>query len=222
MNRLDDLMETMPYKVNAANDYPPIEIVVVNYNSSDGIYDYMNDLIQNTYLEGGSFITYLTYTGRKFYHAAHANNLAMLSGSGEYVVLTPADNVIYDNYIPSLRSLISDGCIWITPPRKCRSMIAVRKDEFIDAGGYDERFEMYGPDDRDLIERLERRGKKFGAVPHRSVTTIYTEPEKKIENYRLKISHQELGRMTMPYYYENKEKGVLVANVGVEWGKWDE
>ncbi len=221
MNRLNDFTATMPFKIDAANVSPPVEILVVDYNSSDGLVTYMHNLMDSTVLEGGSFFTYRFYSGKKYYHAAHANNLAMLAGSGEYVVLVPADVYINFYYVPVLRDKIEHGAVWCNTDHKRRSTIAIRKEEFIVAGGYDERMEMYGPDDLDLIERLERRGCKHGSIPDDLIHDIYTSPEKKVANYRLKgMSHKELGKLSLPFYYENRDSKQLVANPGIEWGSW--
>jgi hypothetical protein len=201
----------MYYKVAARKASPPVEIVTLDYNSTDGIADYA--------LNNGN--VYLCYAGRDYYHAAHANNLAMLLGSGEWVVLVPADIYLKEGYMTALREQIAQGAVWCNTDRKRRSTIAIRKDEFIAAGGYDERMEMYGPDDLDLIKRLERRGCKRGVIPDEFLTEIYTSPEKKVANYRLKgMSHKELGELSIHYYYENVSKGQLVANEDVEWGKF--
>jgi hypothetical protein len=221
MNRLDDFVETMPFKIDAANSCPPVEILVIDYNSTDGLDRYMHKLMESTRLEGDSFFSYHLYTGRDTYHAAHANNLAMLVGQGEYVVLVPADVYLKYGYISALREQIAQGAVWCNTAKKRRSTIAIRKNEFLAAGGYDERMEMYGPDDLDLIERLERRGCKHGRIADDLIDDIYTSPEKKVANYRIKnMSHKGLGALSMPYYLENKALGALVANVGVEWGSW--
>jgi glycosyltransferase involved in cell wall biosynthesis len=211
MNRLDDLIATLPKKIGATIESPPVEIVVVDYNSRDGLGEYAHS----------SLFTYRKYTGRDTYSAAHANNLAMMAGSGEYVVLVPADVYLEDGYLSSLRDRINQGAVWCNTAKKHRSTIAILKTEFVAAGGYDERFEMYGPDDLDLIERLERRGVQHGFIPDELVKDIYTSPEKKVANYRLKgMDHKRLGQLSIPYYLENKAAGALVANPGVEWGKW--
>jgi len=213
MNRLDDFKETITSKINATK-YGSVELVVLDYNSQDGLEDFVENLMKTVP------IVYKKYTGRNAYHAAHANNLVMLLGNGDYVVLTPADTFIEEGYIPRLVKKIEQGCIWCTTLKKHRSIVAVKKEEFVNCGGYDERMEMYGPDDVDLIERLERRGGKFGSIPDELIRSIYTSPEKKVENYRIKASHKELGKLSMPYLYENRDKKSLVANLD-GWGKWE-
>lgn len=215
MNRNEDLKTTLPIRIATADSLPPVEIAIVDYNSKDRVSDILNPCL----LTGKTYFTYRRYSGRDTYHAAHANNLAMTLGSGEWVVLVPADVYLHTGYLYALRQRIEEGCIWANTQKKHRSVIAIRKSEFIASGGYDERFEMYGPDDVDLIERLHRRGCKHGIIPDECISSIYTSPAKKIENYRLKISHKELGAMNMPWLEENRRNQVLVANPD-GWGKW--
>lgn len=220
MNRLSDLAETMPSRVENANSSPPVEIVVLDYGSKDGLSNYMYELMGRSVLVPGSYFTYVWYDKPQYFHSTHAYNLALLSGHGEWVVLNPADVYFRRGYIEALRACIAEGCLWANTDRKRRSTIAFNRAEFIAAGGYDERFESYGPDDVDIIERLERRGSKRGSIPDKLLHDIYTSPEKKIENYRVKGSHQELGKSLMPYLYENRAKRQLVANEGRDWGKF--
>lgn len=220
MNRLDDFKETIGSHVSEALASPPVEIVVLDYNSTDGLNDYMKGIMGRLMFTNESRITHKKYSGRDTYHAAHANNLAMLAGKGDWVVLVPADVFTMYGYVAALRNLIDIGYQWANTDKKRRSTIAINKDEFIYSGGYDERFECYGPDDVDLIERLERRGLKRGAINDNLLRDIFTSPEKKIANYRLKGSHVELGQALMPFLYDNRSRGQLVGNKGRIWGQW--
>jgi len=220
MNRLDDLRETIGSRVAQAIKSPPIEILVLDYNSTDGLQEYMREVMTNLRPTNGNRIIYKKYSARDTYHAAHANNLAMLAGSGDWVALTPADVFLVEDYAINLRQCIAEGCQWANTTKKRRSTIAIHKDEFIASGGYDERFECYGPDDVDLIERLERRKLKRGAINDNYVRDIFTPADKKIANYRLKGSHVELGQALMPFLYDNRSRGQLVGNEGQVWGQW--
>ena len=103
-------------------------------------------------------------------------------------------------------------------PRPWNSLLVIHKEEFIDAGGFDERFEFYGPEDKEMVERLHRRGGKCGQYSRSLISAIYTPNEKKIAGYRLKIGKREMHKRMMKYFMENRENKLLVANPD-GWGK---
>jgi len=200
----------MPYTIKEAKSSPPVEICVLDYNSQD-------DLAQFVAETGG--VTYHRYIGRDHYHMAHAYNLAAKLSAGEYIVIMGADAIIKNGYIKAIRGLIEQGCIWMRGKHK-KGIIACRRQEFIDAGGYDERFEFYGGEDKDLEYRLRRRGKKFGLVPNGMVDTIITPNSKKLKNFRVQMTKKEMVLYAKRIRDENNRKGVLVANEGKKWGQW--
>lgn len=220
MNRLDDLIATMPDRLVNANSSPPVEIVILDYGSTDGLREYMYELMATTSLARGSFFSYIWYEKPKFFHSTHAYNLALKSGIGTWVVLTPADVYLKDGYMTILRDRIWAGCQWCNTDKKRRSTIAFNRDEFIAMGGYDERFNTYGPDDVDIIERMNRRGLLRGSIPDSFLDEIYTEPSKKVANYKGDLSHRDLGKGLMRYLYQNRDEAQLVANAGKKWGEF--
>ena len=62
MNRLDDFRETIGSRVSNAISHGPVEIVVLDYNSTDGLEDYMRNVIAGIRFTNGSFFTYKKYT----------------------------------------------------------------------------------------------------------------------------------------------------------------
>lgn len=204
-NRLHDLRLTLPYLLAQAQASPPVEIVILDYGSTDG-------------LAAPAGVVYRRYEA-EYFHKAHAFNLAVLAGGGEYCVLLGADAMPQPGYVPALRGLIEQGCVWMRGDR-LRGIVCVKRQEFVDAGGYDERFEFYGPEDRDLEARLARRGGKFGLVPDGLMAVIPTGPEDKVRNFRLKLSRREMSRRMRPIFEANEAAGLLVANEGRGWGQW--
>lgn len=213
-NRLHDLKKSMVKVVAAARKSPPVEIVILDYDSDDGLKEYVKTL---PCLENGNSIVYIKHPNHKYYHMAHARNLSMLAGSGEYLVGANADNLLSEYFFQVIRALIADGAIWMTPS-SFTSLLICQKKEFIDAGGFDERFEFYGPEDKEIVERLERRGKKHKRYSRSLIPAIRTRISEKKKNYRLKLSRKQMHDMMMKYLLENRANNVLVANPD-GWGK---
>ena len=228
-NRTYDLRETLPGIIRAASNSPPVEVVILDYNSQDDLADYMrlqmglpsgafNDL--GAWGNGWSLV-YKKYKGRDNYHMAHARNLSILASSGDWVVSSGSDIILDENYFKVLRTTIEKEQLkWIRHGRRYVGVIWVKRDEFMDAGGYDERFEYYGKEDKDLLARLERRGGAFAVMPDSLLGLIPTPKEEKFKHYRGNMTRQQMGKYAKRIYQENIDNNVLVVNEG-GWGKWD-
>jgi len=218
-NRTYDLKKTLPITVEAANQSPPVEIVILDYNSPDDLQNYTKKAIQFLDLTDGNSFLYKKYDKRDYFHKAHAFNLAVLTSHGKYCVLMGTDAFPSINYVQELRKLIRENCIWMRSD-ELHGIICFKKQEFINTGGYDERFEFYGSEDRDLDARLQRRGRKFGLLPNGVMHVIETPNSEKIKNYRLQLSKKEMSQYSKKILDENNEKEVLVVNLN-GWGKWE-
>lgn len=212
MNRLSDVQQTLPTWIAAAEASPPVELCVLDYNSSDGLQEYLQAI---------ECVTYRRYTGRAYYHMAHARNLSVKMSEGEYALISCADIFLRLPFLEAVRGRIAEGCVWTYTSARFVCCVCVRRDEFETAGGFDERFEFYGKEDKDLLARLRRRGAKSGFVPDTGLSLIYTPWEKKLVNYRSKKGRRWMGKYAKAIYEENCAAGVMVANAGKEWGSWD-
>ena len=90
----------------------------------------------------------------------------------------------------------------------------------ISIGGYDERFECYGSEDKDISRRLRQSGCKDGLLPPDLRTRIRTPNNEKIKNYRGNMTKHEMMTKNAAIREENKRNKVLVVNEGIEWGQW--
>lgn len=215
--RTHDLKKVLPSLIKAANNSPPVEIVALNYNSRDGLEEYLRSFDEP--IGVGNSIRHIRYSDRDYYHMAHARNLAVIWSSGEYFVNAGTDRFLKPEFFNAIRKEIAKGAIWVQPSfkRKFIGVIACQKNEFIHAGGYDERFEFYGPEDKDIWARLERRGKKFGVYDSRLQSAIRTEKLDKTKNYRLKRTNT-IRKQMRSIFYENIENKVLAVNRN-GWGE---
>lgn len=218
-NRTYDLKKALPTWIEAANASPPVEIVVLDYNSPDDLQEYIETMKDK--LTEGNLLKCPKYTERNYYHMAHARNLSVLATSGKYFIQTSTDNLMSLDFITEIRQvlMIDPDIGWITI-RNNEGVIVMNKQNFIDAGGYDERFEFYGPEDKDLNLRLVRRGLSVWTLPLCYLHAIKTPNEEKVKGYRLPITKKEMSKLMIPIYYENIDNNVLIANEGKEWGKW--
>lgn len=218
MNRTYDLKKVMPYLIKAAKTSPPVEVVIIDYNSKDDLEEYIRSVKQENL---DFLLTYRKYTGRDTYHMAHARNLSVLTASGEYIVIFSADLYPNDGFIPTVRRLIAEtGAGWLYTGLVYLGVIVCKKAEFVAAGGYDERFELYGPEDKDLNERLARRKVKSARYPEELIGIFRTTDKEKTKNYRLKMNKREMSGLMRQHYLQNKQDQVTVANQGLEWGEW--
>jgi len=169
----------------------------------------------------GVTLTYRHYTGREYWHMAHGFNLAVLASNGEYFWLMGTDVYLTPDAITSARELIEDNYsdLMYTPDNN--GVILCKKDKFIEAGGYDERFEFYGQEGLELNERLLRRGLKFQYLPAGIVSIISTPDREKTANFRIKRNKTGHSRQMRFIYDQCQKDKVMVANEGKEWGSWE-
>ena len=212
MNRTYNLEDSMPHFIKAANESPPVEILILNYNSQDNLAEFIKGV---SGLKKGNTLSYVKYEGEKYYHLAHAWNLAVRASVGDYIVIAGADAIFEKDYVKTLRGLINNNYTWMRA-RRYKGIVAIKRNVFMEIGGYDERFEVYGGEDKDLEARLIRKKEKFGLIPRNLVNVIRTPQSKKLVNYTPNISQDEAERLELKILSEDK----IVANKGKPWGQF--
>jgi len=236
MNRTHDLKKVLPSIVESANESPPVEIVIVNYSSRDDLETYIAEAQSMMPLSEGNFWTYAKLDGKQYYNSAHARNLCVVASKGEYIVQLATDIMPSKQFVARVRVILeAERPVWMCEgegiightrvPWMGRLLICLR-DEFMAAGGYDERFKFYAPEDKDICSRLYRRGGKFWKLPESLVTEIATPYRDKLRNLDLRPFANDtqkklaMARLMHPIYEENNRLGVLVANPN-GWGLWE-
>lgn len=211
--RLDDIKKTLPSIISASNQTSDIEIVILDFNSQDGVGDFVKEV--SKYLKKGNTIKYVEIKNQPYYHMAKAKNMAVLSSSGTYSMISCADVFLASETFIKLQEILRDTTVRHIRVVGTRfpGVTVVEKKEFIKSGGFDERFEFYGPEDKDFLLRLERRKVPTKYISSEYFSLIYTDNEKKTANYRLKISKREMSKLMKPIYEENIKNAVLVANL---------
>lgn len=208
----------MPYLIEAANASPPVEIMILDYNSPDDLSTFIQEILDSKFIGPYNFLSYAKYSGRNYYHMAHARNLSVLASSGDIITIMSADIYPMRDFVSTIRNMLP-YYTWLYD-NKYKGALTIRRQDFINIGGYDERFEFYGPEDRDLADRLERCGGRKGILPPGLIHIFSTPDEEKVKNYRLNLSKKEMSRLMRPIYEENTRNNILVANSGQKWGLW--
>ncbi|PTB96542.1 hypothetical protein C9994_06875 [Marivirga lumbricoides] len=225
MNRLFHLRHTMEENIKSNLEYSDVEFVLVNYNSGDGMHEWVRKNLMS-YIEQGVLNYYYT-SEPQYFHMSKAKNLAHKLAKNEIVCNLDGDNftgkdfAFYINYLFNKHGLDSIFHFKKAPYWGCEGRIVLSKVNFEKLGGYDEDFHPAGHQDHDLIFR----GKAMGIDYH----TI------EIENFLKYLSNSTLEKSTglaekkVDYYKlrdenivssnKNIAEGRLVANAEKGWGK---
>jgi hypothetical protein len=167
--RVQHIERTLPANLRD-NPGPNSKFVVVDYNSPDHLLGYLAASDRKE-LESGKLVVYSYRNGDGPFRMAHAKNMAhrcgMLEGA-DILVNLDADNFTgpgFEDYIVEQfkeadvylwAKMIKDGQGRL--PKGISGRIAVSKHAFLNVGGYDEKYDTWGPDDKDFTARLRRLG----------------------------------------------------------------
>jgi len=219
-NRVNTLAKTMRSYIKAANLSPPVEFMIVDYNSKDDLVEYIKYVWKKKLLKPPNKLSYAKYMGRKYYHLAHAYNLAVKASIGEYIIVSGTEFICPKYFFQRVRQGINNGHVWMRIRATNSGMLILRRKEFMECGGYDERFELYGGEDKDIIFRLKRRGIRKKVLYKRQIPKIRTIDKRKIKYYNSKMTKNEMMAHNAAIREENIKNKVLVANEGKPWGQW--
>lgn len=149
-------------------DNPTATFVLLNYGSPDGLMAYLS-AYHRPDLDSGRLVVYTAPNAGPF-RMAHAKNMAHRLAIHEGA--TVLCNLDADNYTgPNFDRFITDhfkqngnnSYLWARMivgrlARGISGRIAVTAQTFLKAGGYDENYENWGPDDKDFNSRVQRMG----------------------------------------------------------------
>jgi len=164
-NREQHLKQTLPKNLADNAKFPDCKFILVDYNSEYDLQQYIATYHVEDILSGR--LVFYSFPSAKNFKMAHAKNLAHrcallenpdvicnLDGdnyTGEYFAEYLAEQFEEKNIFMWTRVKRDDGGRW---PQGCNGRIAVTAGDFLKVGGYDEKYEAWGPDDRDFNARL--------------------------------------------------------------------
>jgi hypothetical protein len=213
-NRLWQLAHTMPRNLFAIRADGCAEMVLVNYNSEDGLDTWIRQF--RWAVEAGT-LRYVHEQSDPYFHTAKAKNLAHLAATGEFVVNLDADNFIGDTIaryrrfwadnpetvIQGFSSDFKDGTY---------GRIGMAKHHFIALGGYDEEMLAGAVEDMDLIGRAEAFGLDFIKLAQRGPAAIRNHKEERIRYSATRVPHQMMVTLNSARMKESIRLGRLIAN----------
>jgi hypothetical protein len=168
--RTQHLELTLPRNLEGNADYPDCKFVVLDYNSQDWLSTFILSKHKRD-IDSGRLVVYSMLPGDSGpvpFHMAHAKNLAhrcgILEGANVLVNLD-ADNFTCSGFAAYIAEQICEPntYLWsrMIPGQFRRGIsgrIAVTKSAFLKAGGYDEKYDTWSPDDKDFNVRLRNLG----------------------------------------------------------------
>jgi len=190
--RVQHLERTLPR--NLAHN-PEARFVVVDYNDQDGLTSYLKSNHAKD-IESGRLVVY-QYKEPVAFHMAHAKNLAHRLGAiegGDVLVNLDADNFTGEGFADYVREQFQSGddiFLWSRMvkegenrlPRGISGRIAVSRSAFFIAGGYDEKYHTYSPDDKDFNARLRRLGFDGREIDPRFLQAILHNDKMRFKDY---------------------------------------
>jgi sulfotransferase family protein/glycosyl transferase family 7 (putative galactosyltransferase) len=170
--RTQHLERTLPK--NLADNHGLSKFVVLDYNSKDNLNAYLTSKYPDL-IESGKLAVY-RFGGVGPFKMAHAKNMTHRLGireGADVLVNLDADNYTglgFDQYVIDRFQQFGNNILlwarWNKPgadpkahiPKGCSGRIVVTKQAFLKAGGYDEKYDTWGPDDKDFHYRLRLMG----------------------------------------------------------------
>jgi hypothetical protein len=171
MNRLHQLRQTLIQNIADNADYEQLEFIVLDYNSKDGMEEWVKQHLAE-HIKTGRVVYYKT-TDPVSWSPSHSKNLAFKLATGDILCSTAADNYtgksfahyVNENFNRDLNIVLTPidfprKRIDYHPPSDTFGNVCVTRNNFIKVTGFDERMDRYGFEDYDFINRLEMIGVK--------------------------------------------------------------
>lgn len=165
MNRLFHLRETLPANIHANRSYDNIEFVILDYNSNDGLQNWIRAKMMD-YI-GNGILKYFRTEDPTYFSLCHSKNMVSRLSMGDVIGIIDADNYAGKNYalwINDVFETLGDNSVVTTirkthiPYRDTGGKIAFHRNLFNKTRGFDETWVGYGFDDVDYVNRLEMVG----------------------------------------------------------------
>jgi len=226
MNRKEEAKITILKNIKDNADYPNLEITLLDYNSTDGLDQWIKSEMMD-YIKSG-LLTYYKTEEPKYWCPIHSRNVAMKLGSGEIINMLDANKFTTEGFATHINSIANQidrpavfaramGRKNVRSYFRLFGRIGFFKEDFMSLGGYNEEFSGYGWQDRDLLYRAMKLDFTLGwYVEHlwRHPSThqsAHFHPRDKVTLFT--------RDMNCLISFANLYAGRYIANEGKHWGK---
>jgi Sulfotransferase domain/N-terminal domain of galactosyltransferase len=193
--RAQHIKQTLPRNLVDNQSYHNCVFVLVDYASPDDLAEYVQ-LTKSSDLQSGRLV-YYRYPKPGPFRMAHAKNLAHRLGileGADILVNLDADNFTERGFAGYVAEQFKGGgnvFLWSRmvkdgPERTDRGIsgrIAVTCEQFLNAGGYDEKFETWSPDDKDFNLRLQRLGYEAREIDRQYLEAVLHNDKMRFREY---------------------------------------
>ena len=223
MGRRAHLEKTLPHNLSIVSNFPEFEIVLLDYNSGDGLFEWVTGTFHRELMSG--MLKFYRTEEPQGYVMTHAKNVVHLLARGSIVTNLDGDNFLTAPYLRFVQSVFDSGTphsfVAFNGPG-IGSRISLEKRSFLAAGGYDEDLGIgWGPDDFDLAYRLFHLGLRRISNMN---TTLFGDAIEHPDEGRNELTPQQLPkkvthRRNMQRILDNARAGRHIANAGRFWGE---
>ncbi len=227
MNRLHHIKQTLPQNILDNLHYPHVEFLVLDYNSSDHLKEWILSELSE-YIESG-IVKFFRTEDVDYFDRSHSRNMMFKLASGDIVCNVDADNYTGKDFAHYINEEFKkDDNIYLVADTKKRyyflrnafGRFALKKDTLLALGGLDEKMKSYGSETVDLYERLTSTGVKEVVIQNTNfLTTISHGDEERISNefflqqlahFYMRFISQEESEFIILYKDQSFESGYIV------------
>ena len=238
MNRLEYLKETIginlelikEFNINNDNKF---ELSLCDYDSKDGLYEYIKDNFSE-FIDSGILI-YTKVNNKEYFNVSHAKNIAHKYSTGDVLINLDGDNYLRMEILDYYNMIFNSNNIHniYLCDTNCIGLIGLSRINFRTLGGYNEEMVGYGFEDVDLMNRLEfylKCDKKLlpSKFNYNQTCVLHQFNSEKIKNYKKEINgvpyitieqSMEYNRNIMAIYFDRNIMNPNQFN-GIKFGEY--
>ncbi len=208
MNRLHHLKKTLTKNLLDNKDYDNVEFVILDYNSSDGLENWIKKEL-TSFLKSG-VLKYYRHTENECFDRTHSRNMLFKLCSGDIICNVDADNYTGKDFAKYVNDkfneaenifLVADTNRQFYFLRNAFGRFCVKKSDYIKLRGLDEAMKSYGSETVDFYERLKKNGN----------TEVIIEDTRFLDT----ISHGDEERISNEFFLKNLEH-LYIKHISIE------